>query len=495
MPAPGFRLRLLAAAIAVPSVASFVTVAAGQLPATAGTASTATITIDAAHPAGRLPADFVGLSFEMRELGIGNLDPGKGNVAAMFTTLSRGVGNVRISGNTLDRDTLWVPSGQQPPNPLPDWVADVVRPTDIQRLNRLLAVTGWRTEVGINLGRWDPALGADQAATMFSILGRRLVAAECGNEPDQWVGKGFRPAGYAYPDYHADWQACATAVGSNRIAGPDTAGTSSSWASALAADERSRLSMLTVHQYSSGPDATIAKLMAPETLTRQLNSVSGNLAAARAANLPMRIDEANSAFSGGVDGVSNRFASALWVLDYTMTMARAGLSGVNIHGGLGVCNEPIWNGKFQRYTPFCAATKADELAQVYKAMPIYYGLWLARRMGPGTFLPLTVSTDRNLTAYAVRGDDGKTRIAVLHKEDTDTTPVQLDIQLGTHARHAEALHLTGTDLASEQTTIQGSTVDSRGRLRPHRPDQLTVRNGTLNLDIPPGSAMLITVNG
>src|SRR6188768_2003319 len=66
-----------------------------------------TITVDSRHPGGRLPADFVGLSFEMRELGIGNLDPAQGNTAALLRTL--GPGNLRIAGNTLDRDTLWVP--------------------------------------------------------------------------------------------------------------------------------------------------------------------------------------------------------------------------------------------------------------------------------------------------------------------------------------------------------------------------------------------------
>jgi hypothetical protein len=377
---------------------------------------------------------------------------------------------------------------------LPTWVQDVVKPTDIQRLNRLLAVTGWRTEVGINVGRWDPALGADQARAMFSILGNKLVAAECGNEPDQWVLRGYKPAGYAYPDYKLDWEACAAAVGNNRIAGPDTAGTSSTWASSLAADNHDKLSMLTVHQYSAGPDATIAGLMAPETVTRQLNSVSRNLAAAKAQNLPMRIDEANSAFSGGVDGVSNKFASALWALDYSMSMAQAGLSGVNIHGGLGVCNEPIWNGRFQRYTPFCAANKADELAQVYKAMPIYYGLWMARQMGPGTFLPLTVSTDRNITAYAVHGDDGRTRIAVLQKDDTNAAPVRLDINVGSRSHNAEVLHLTGTSLADEQTAIQGATVDPRGRLKV-RPDRVRVHNGAVSLDLAAGSATVITLDG
>jgi hypothetical protein len=60
--------------------------AAAQNPAAQDTAS---ITIDSTSPGGRLAQDFVGLSFEIRELGIGNLDPRKGNVRAMFTTLGR----------------------------------------------------------------------------------------------------------------------------------------------------------------------------------------------------------------------------------------------------------------------------------------------------------------------------------------------------------------------------------------------------------------------
>ncbi|MET0135149.1 MAG: glycosyl hydrolase family 79 C-terminal domain-containing protein [Kibdelosporangium sp.] len=455
--------------------------------------STATLTIDSANPTGRLPADFVGLSYEMRELGTGNLDATKGNLVTLFKTLGRS--NIRISGNTLDRDTLWVPKGQQPPDPLPEWVAHTVTPADIERLGRFLSATGWNSMVGINLGRWDPVLGPDQARAMFRILGDKLVAAQCGNEPDQWVSRGYRPTGYAYADYKKDWEMCAAAVGNKRIAGPDTAGTSSSWAANLAADERDLMSMLTVHQYSAGGDATIATLMAPETVTAQLKSVSANLAAANANNLPFRIDEANSAYSGGVDGVSNKFASALWGLDYSMQMAQAGVAGVNVHGGLGRCNEPIWNGRFQRYTPVCAATKADEEARVYKAMPIYYGLWMARRMGPGKFLPVTLSTDRNVTAYAVKGDDGRTRIAVLQKEETSATPVRLDIRVGGPGRTADVLRMTGTSLGDEATAIQGATVDRQGTLRPHRAEQVRVRNGSVSLKLAAGSAAVITIDG
>ncbi|WP_436531702.1 hypothetical protein [Actinoplanes sp. HUAS TT8] len=455
--------------------------------APASAATPITVIVDAAHPAGRLAADAVGLSFEMRELGIGNLDPARGNMTQLMRTL--GAGNLRIGGNTLDRDTLWVPAGQAAPEPKPDWVQDVVTPADLRRLRGLLDATDWKAEVGVNVGRWDPALAADQVRAMDRILGKRLVAVECGNEPDQWEGKALRPAGFAYPQYHADWAACADVVGHDRIAGPDTAGTSSSWASSLAADEHDRMSMLTVHQYASGPDLTIDRMLAPAQITSQLNAVAANLAAANAHGLPMRVDEANSAYSGGVDGVSNKYASALWVIDYGLSMARAGLAGVNIHGGLGVCNDPIWNGKFQRYTPICASSTAYELAQQYKVMPIYYGIWMARQMGPGRFLPVTLTSDHNISAYAVKGDDGRTRIAVVNK---DGASAEVTLSVGGRDRAGSVLTMTGAALDQEATAVQGATVDATGRFHPV-PSPARVRGGTLTLTVGAAGAVVVTV--
>jgi hypothetical protein len=471
------------------AAAGLIVLAAGAQ-ADAADAGTATISVDAAHPGSRLASDAVGLSFEERELGIGNLDASKGNMVQLFRTL--GESNVRIGGNTLDRDSLWVPAGQTPPSPKPDWVQDLVTPNDVKRLRGFLDATGWKAEVGINVGRWDPALGPDQARSLRKILGPKLNSIECGNEPDQWPGKGLAPADFDYAQYHARWAVCADAVGNNKIAGPDTAGTSSSWAASLAADEGKRMNMLTVHQYASGPDITIDKMLAPGQVTSQLNSVASNLAAAKAAGLPMRVDEANSAYSGGIDGVSNVYASALWVIDYGLSMAQAGLEGVNIHGGLGVCNDPIWNGKFQRYTPICASNTAYELAQVYQVMPIYYGIWMARQMGPGRFLPLTVTSGTNLSAYAVKGDDGRTRIALVQKDATTNAPVHVTLKVGNGSKTAKVLHMTGGALAGTTTEVQGATVDPSGKLVPGRSDTARVRKGTLSLDIPSGSATIVT---
>jgi len=478
---------------ALVSAALVLALAATGQPASAAPLERVALTVDAAEPGGRLPADFVGLSYEMRELYTGGFDARRGNLVQLFRTLGRS-SNLRISGNTLDRDTLWVPDGAQPPQPLPEWVQSIVMPADIRRLDTFLAATGWRTEIGINVGRWDAALGADQARAMFSILGRRLIAAECGNEPDQWVSRGYRPAGYAYADYLKDWRACADAIGDDRIAGPDAASPTSSWAASLARDERARLKMLMIHHYSLAPDGTLAGLLSPQTRTKQLNAVTPNLTAANTVGLPLRIDETNSAFGGGVPGVSDVYGSALWGLDYSLQMAKAGVAGINLHGGLGVCGAPLWNGRFQRYTPVCAANQADEQARIYKAMPLYYGLWMATRLGPGTFLPVTLSTDRNVTGYAVRGDDGRTRLVVVQKEETSTAPVRLDITVGGPDRGAEILRLTGSTLGGQDVAIQGAQVDRRGQLRPGRADRAYVRAGVLNVNLAGGSAVLITLD-
>ncbi|MFL6074978.1 MAG: glycosyl hydrolase family 79 C-terminal domain-containing protein [Mycobacteriales bacterium] len=484
--------------------AAVVALAAGFGSAAIGTArandpaATTTITVDPSHQVGTLPADFVGLSFEMRELGVGSFDARTGNLVALFRTLNR-AGNVRISGNTLDRDTLWVPAGQSPPSPLPDWVQDVVTPADIGRLDRFLGATGWHTEVGINVGHYDAALAADQARAMTAILGRRLVGAECGNEPNAWAGKNLRPAGYGYPQYKPDWEACAATLGSHKLAGPDTSSPRSTgpWFTSFAQDEHDRLALLTAHNYSVSSSATVTDLLSPQTDVNEANAVSAQLAAAKAVGLPVRLDETNSAAGGGILGVSDTYAAALWAMDYSLLMAQDGFAGLDFHGGLGVCDAPLYNGKFQIYTPICAANDADAAAKVYTAAPEYYGLYLASRMGPGTFLPVAVSSDHNVTAYAVRGRDGRTRIAVIEKDDTAGAPVRVDLALGKGrgGGHAEVVHLTGTSLTGKDgIAVQGASVDRRGHLHPHAPDRIRTRDGTLSLDVAAGSAVLITLD-
>jgi len=463
---------------------------------------TTTIAVDAAHPAGRLPADFVGLSYEMRELSAlctsgvcpGGFDATRGNLTALLRNLGRG--NVRIAGNQLDRDTLWVPAGQSPPSPLPAWVADVVTPADIARLDRLLRVTGWKAEAGINLAHYDPVLAADEARTLAATLGPRLAGAECGNEPNHYAGNGYRPSPYGFAEHRADWEACADLMSGGRVAAPDLSspGSTADWFAQFAAAERDRIDMLTVHNYTGAK--TTGQLLSPQIQASEVDTLRPQLAAARSAGVPIRVDETNSAVGGGIAGVSDVYASALWALDYSLVMARAGFDGLNFHGGLGVCGQPLYNGKFQRYTPICAPTEQDQRAQVFTAAPEYYGLYLASRMGPGSFVPVTVSSDRNVAAYAVRGDDCRLRIAVIEKDGTSAAPVPVAIDLGGAARRASVLALTGSSLDSaDGVAVQGRTVGRDGRLDPGGGSRVAVHEGQISLTIPSGSAVVITVEG
>ena len=506
---PARRRRTAPATIALTLAALCCAGAAGAAvtpdpPAAPGAApAQVTLTVDTAHPYGALPRDFVGLSYEMRELGVGNFDAGTGNLANLLRTL--GPGNLRIGGNTLDRDTLWEPAGQPPPQPLPGWVQDVVRPADIARLGHFLDATGWHAEVGVNLGHYDASLATDEAKVLKSTLGSNLLGAECGNEPNDWAHNGLRTAPYGYTQYLPDWQACAAAAGSTPLAGPDVSSptTTGAWVSQFAQAEKNRLSLLTIHGYSVPGGSTATQLLSPQTDTTETANVAQELAGARAAGLPIRIDETNSAAGGGITGVSDTYASSLWALDYSLLMAQDGFNGLNFHGGLGVCDAPLYNGKFQIYTPICAANAADEKAQVYTAAPEYYGLYLADHMGAGRFLPVKVSaggsgTAPNLTAYAVRGDDGKIRVAVIEKDATTAAPVSIAIRFtaGHTGATASVVHLTGKSLASAQgVQIQGASVDRTGRLPVRAADKVHIHNGALALPIASGSAELITVGG
>jgi hypothetical protein len=69
----------------------------------------------------------------------------------------------------------------------------------------------------------------------------------------------------------------------------------------------------------------------------------------------------------------------------------------------------------------------------------------------------------------------------------------MTLQLGRGTGTARVLHLTGSGLTANDTTIQGATVDRSGHLRPGPADRIRVDHGRLSLDLAGGSAVLITL--
>jgi hypothetical protein len=439
-------------------------------------AAGATVTVDATRTTGPLPADAVGLSYEMRTVGEGGFDSTTGNEAAVFATL--GVHNIRIGGNTVDYGTFWQPGGKT----VPPWASIIITPADVQRVAAFARAIDAKVAWAVNIQHLDAASIEDQVGTVIGAFGDHLDSIQCGNEPNGLFN--------GYAAFKTAFDACKAAIqGRVKISGPDTYGGGAAWNANFAADEAPVLNQLNYHYYTGARSVTA--LLAASVIPTAMKAIDGSLAAAKAHNLGYRTDETNSEAGGGIHGVSDVFGAALWAMHYALATSERG-AGINFHGFLGVCGQPTVNGKNDFYTPICAANAADAKAKVMTAPPEFYGLWMATHLGPGQFRPVTVSGAPNLVAYAVAGDDGAMRIALIEKSATGTK-LPVTIALGGVTGTARVLRLTAASLnASGGVQIQGASLDGAGHLTPGPPDEVAA-DGSIAVELASGSGALITV--
>ncbi|HEY2670114.1 MAG TPA: hypothetical protein VGJ07_07020 [Rugosimonospora sp.] len=83
---------------------------------------------------------------------------------------------------------------------------------------------------------------------------------------------------------------------------------------------------------------------------------------------------------------------------------------------------------------------------------------------------------------------------MIEKDDTSGAAVPVSIDVGGRNATASVIHLTGTALGSaDGVAVQHATVDRAGRLDPGRAGRVRVRRGTVDLDVAPGSAVIVTL--
>src|SRR5262249_31955370 len=106
-----------------------------------------------------------------------------------------------------------------------------------------------------------------------------------------------------------------------------------------------RVRLATVHAYPlkhcGTTPVTIGQLLADQASHGLAQQLAPLVAAARAHHVELRIDEMNGVSCGGQRGVSNSFASALWVLDALFEFAKLGVYGVNIQTVPNTINEML----------------------------------------------------------------------------------------------------------------------------------------------------------
>ena len=150
----------------------------------------------AARPAGSaVPADFMGLSFEMRSLPTLATYASRGDLVALLRSLGPGV--MRFGGISADEQAVWVPAGASKPA----WANTAIDEQDLAGMAALAKETGWKVLLTVNLGHYEPKAAAQEAAAAHAQLGSYLAGIEIGNEPDLFPRKHLRPPGTGVTAY------------------------------------------------------------------------------------------------------------------------------------------------------------------------------------------------------------------------------------------------------------------------------------------------------
>jgi hypothetical protein len=440
------------------------------VPTAAQTRATASIS----GPVGSIPDYFMGLAYEKGDLVTELLFTGANTcLAGLFNRLGNGV--LAIGGNSLDT-TVWTPDGIGN-------TAGQVSPVDIDNLAAFLALTKWKVLYGVNLATSTPALAAEEVAYVQAKLGNVVTGFQIGNEPDEYSLSYF-PTGWGLSAFEKLWEEFCSAIlattPSAQITGPAAAGNITSWTVPFVLGPTGKLiSLLSQHYYRGNGhnvNATAANLVSADpTIIAECVALKWSVSALK---IPFRLTETNSYLFGGSPGVSDAYASALWVIDHLFHIALGGGSGVNMQGG-----------DIGDYTPI-----ANQGSTVLEARPEYYGLLFFSLAGQGTLLGTKLSvTNFNATMYAVVTPARVTNIVIVNKEVFSS--LKVTINCGKIISSANVIELRNTALtATTGQTIQGETVANDGSFTmgaPYAPENIS--SFWVTCYVPAISAVLLQV--
>jgi len=455
---------------------NYVLPSANPLPSPAGPVVQGTLTLTT-NTTGVVPSHFMGLSYEKFTMSYGYFHPSNRNLIALFRRLGDGV--LRIGGGSVDQ-VLWTSNSKGATHAQ-------VTPANIKALAGFLQATGWRCLYGVNLATSTPALAAEEVVYAARTLGSNLFGVEIGNECDEYgLAGNFFAGDWTFADFLTRWDSFRAAIlqvaPDVPFTGPATGGGNhiSTWTlpfgQSLTASE---ITLLTQHYYRASGASTISTasfLISPDPkLSGELTMLNTG---AQQLRIPYRISECNSFSNGGAAGVSNSYASSLWVIDFLYCTALGGATGINMQSG----------GNAAGYTPI-----ADDSGAVVEVRPEYYGLLLFALAGEGALLETQMSIGNvDATAYAVRQENGGVNLMVVNKDTLQN--LTLTIETNQSIQTAIQQTMRGPSLAATSgVTIQGATVNKDGSFSPVSPDTLTPAGTRTTCYIPALSAAIISI--
>ena len=461
-----------------------------------------------------IPSNFLGLAMEFNE--IPKLaGPTPQSVNPVFSGLVRnldptGRPSVRIGGESTDRVWWPVRGISQPLGVTYDvgsrWAAaarSLARAINAQYL------------LGINLEANRTRISQVEAAQLVKDIGSQYIGdLEIGNEPDlysqipwykraggrslPWYSQAgspvfSRPATFSPQDYIAEFTRTLKVVPRLPIAGPETG--DPPWAKAFdrLLSPQSQVRMLTSHAYglnqcihdvSSRAYPTVPNLLSPFASRGEVRGIGPSVALAHRNGAQYRIDEMGSITCNGRRGVSNTFASALWVMDALFTMAGDGVDGVNLHTYPNSANAlfdfSLAHGRWQ--------------ASVH---PLYYGALMFAQAAPAgsRLLRIVSGSTGPLRAWATLAPDHRVRVLLINDSLSGSALAVVRTPGAPGPASVERLSAASA-YATSGVTLGGQSFGAAtptGVLAAPRPLTVTPRGGTYSVTLARGSAALLTL--
>lgn len=491
----GLMLALSATAVEADAAASrsqtHLPAAAHAAEAIAQSALPVTVTIDPLTPGAAVPQRFLGLSFEMAAFGQLGQDAYRGDLVQLLRSLGPGI--LRFGGITADENVAWTDAD----TPRPAWASSTIGPAQMSALGVLARRSGWRVLLTVGLAHYEPAAAAREVAAAHSALGSYLAAVEIGNEPDAYGNHGFRELPWiaqGYQEQVSDYREAIEALTPDvPIAGPDVSGSGAfgEWGDEEALAQKPV--MLTGHHYPLGcaqtPPPSIETLLSAAIRGAAANSLNTYLKVADLYGIPMRIDETNTVSCGGVEGISDTFASALWATGYITQAMAAGAAGLNLEGNPTNC---------VGYTPLCATNPTAVAQGALSAEPEWYALLLTKSLIGTRPLPTTISAEGspNLVAAAFSGPKHSLEFVLADNEPPGSSPLALSLEVGAGMGTAQIQRLTApSQSATSGVQLAGRTVAANGSWRaPTQTESVAASSGTVAFELAPNSAALVSVD-
>jgi hypothetical protein len=415
-----------------------------------------------------------------------NLDPGQTPI-------------VRIGGNSADQ-TWWPTPGELPPG----GVRYALTKGWLRITKAFAAKLRAKLIMGVNLAGGRPDLAAAEARAFLEGIGPQyLQALEIGNEPDLYSnavwyrdrrGRKFfaRPASYGINNYLLELSRWRAALPPVTFVGPALA--ELTWLnniSQIAAAEPG-LPFVTVHRYPLRACPTPSTSPQFPTITNLLSDAASEGLAARmspfvtlvhSAGLGYRVDELNSASCSGKRGVSDTFASALWMLDTLFNFANVGVDAINVH--------VLPGAPYELFT--VSHPKGQWQAFVH---PEYYAmLMFAQADPPGAKLLPVSEPDTAVKIWATQAPDGHTRVVIINKDASADHSVQVAVPGSGGPASLEWLrapNVTSTSGVTLGNQSFGSETQTGLLKPPLQTVPITATGGMYTIDVPAASAVMLT---